>query len=75
MDLRLVRIEPDNPTFTYNLACSYSLLKDVDRSLDALERAIDLGFDDRKQIQSDPDLDNVRSDPRFHKIVASRRVR
>ncbi len=75
VDLRLVRLEPDNPTFNYNLACSYSLLKNLDRSIETLKRAIELGFDDRKQFETDPDLENVRRDPRFQKLLASRRVR
>ena len=75
IDLRLVRLEPDNPTFNYNLACSYSLLKEVDHSIETLKRAIDLGFDDRKQMQNDPDLENVRQDPRFEKLLSSRRAR
>ncbi|MBI1850811.1 MAG: hypothetical protein HYR85_10750 [Planctomycetes bacterium] len=73
MDLRLVRIEPDNATFNYNLACSYSLLQDVDRSLDSLKRAIELGFDEADQLESDADLENVRRDPRFVQLVGSLR--
>jgi tetratricopeptide (TPR) repeat protein len=76
LDLKLVRLEPDNPTFNYNLACSYSLLNDVDRSLASLKRAVDLGFDDNQQLQTDPDLSNVRRDPRFQKLlVRSRKTR
>jgi tetratricopeptide (TPR) repeat protein len=73
MDLRLVRLEPDNPTFNYNLACSYSLLHDVDRSLESLQRAIHLGFDEVDQMRKDADLENVRRDPRFAKLVGSLR--
>ena len=39
MDRKLVRLEPDNPTAHYNLACSLALTSDSDGALTALEEA------------------------------------
>lgn len=65
MDLRLVRLRPDNSTAFYNLACSYSRLGDLDRAFEALERSLQLGFCRLDAMDDDPDLEKVRSDPRY----------
>ena len=69
VDRRLTRIEPDNHTFVYNLACSLSLLGRIGESMTALEQAIDLGFRDVELLTRDPDLKAVRTDPRFLGLV------
>jgi len=65
MDLRLIRLRPDNATVFYDLACSYSRLGDLDRAFEALERSLRLGFCKLETMDDDPDLENVRSDPRY----------
>lgn len=69
IDKRLVRICPDEPTFHYNLACSYSLLGDLDPALKALEKAIQLGYQNFEHLKKDSDLDNLRQDGRFHVLL------
>ncbi len=49
----------------YNIACGSSRLNQVDKALTSLEKAILAGFDDKKLMKSDPDLENIRSNPRF----------
>ncbi len=49
----------------YNIACGSSRLKQVDKALSSLEKAILAGFDDKKLMKEDPDLENIRSNPRF----------
>lgn len=53
----------------YNLACVWSLKKDADKAIDYFTRAVEAGFDDMEIIDSDTDLDNIRSDSRFEPIV------
>jgi tetratricopeptide (TPR) repeat protein len=53
----------------YNLACLHSLTGDADRSLQWLGRAIDEGFRNAEQLVTDPDLANVRRDPRFEEMM------
>jgi predicted Zn-dependent protease len=76
-DRRLVALQPDNPYVRYNLACSLSNLGLVDEALRELGEAVRLGYDDVAHMQADPDLQKVRKDPRFGKLVkaAGRRAR
>jgi len=57
-------------TAMYNIACGYSLLNDKDNALAWLQRALDNGFDGFNLIADDSDLDPLRADSRFKKIVA-----
>jgi hypothetical protein len=49
----------------FNLACAYSLLDRLDPAFEALDRALAAGFRDVRLLQDDPDLANLRADPRF----------
>jgi tetratricopeptide (TPR) repeat protein len=54
----------------YNLACIHSQRNDVEASLHELTLAIETGFRDFAWIDKDRDLDAVRGDPRFAKILS-----
>ena len=69
VDLRLAAILPGESEVHYNLACSYSLVERLDEAAGALDRAIDLGYDDFEFMMADEDLANLRSDPRFIPLV------
>src|SRR5262245_52780221 len=43
VDKQLSRLEPGNPLVFYNLACSYSLIGQVELAAGALDRALSLG--------------------------------
>ena len=60
VDLRLVRLRPSDCSVVYNLACSYATLHQVDEALRELRRAVELGFDDYRQLMVDPDLVSLR---------------
>ena len=70
MDRKLVRLRPDNPTAHYNLACSLALSRRPREALDALERAIDLGYDDADWMRQDPDFKGLQHHPAFKKLLA-----
>ncbi|HTQ32184.1 MAG TPA: hypothetical protein VMI53_13315 [Opitutaceae bacterium] len=69
MDRKLVRLQPDNATAHYNLACSLALVKRRADALRALERAIALGYDDAEWMQQDPDLEGLKESPAFKKLI------
>ncbi len=62
VDLKLVALRPDDPTIQYNLACSYALLNQTRPALNALIKAIDLGYDDFAFLKTDSDLENLLKD-------------
>ena len=72
VDRRIVVLMPKDPLSHYNLACTYSNLKAVERALKELERAMKLGYRDIPHMLHDDDLRHVRRDPRFRKLVEKR---
>ncbi len=70
MDRKLVRLQPDNATAHYNLACSLALVKRRADALRALERAVALGYNDAEWMQQDPDLESLKDLPAFKKLLA-----
>jgi Flp pilus assembly protein TadD len=69
VDRELVRRAPNDPTVRYNLACSLALLGRTEEALDALERAVALGYEDPEHLLADLDLASLRDEPRFREIV------
>ncbi|HEX7632338.1 MAG TPA: hypothetical protein VF388_09410 [Lacunisphaera sp.] len=69
MDRKLVRLEPENATAHYNLACSLALAKKRPDALKSLRKAVSLGYDDLDWMQQDPDLETLKSDPEFRKLL------
>src|SRR6185295_11160110 len=60
-------------TAYYNAACSLALDGWREPALDALEQALDAGFDDPGLMARDDDLDILRSEPRFKALLARAR--
>lgn len=56
---------PDNPHLYYNLACYYSLTEQETDSLEALQQSIRLGYKNRDDAHTDPDLANLRKTAEF----------
>lgn len=54
----------------YNLGCAYSLKNEPDKAFDYLNKAVAAGFKQMNYFETDKDLDNLRKDPRFAKVVA-----
>ncbi len=69
VDRQLVRLAPTNPTAHYNLACSLALLGRSAEALDALESALDQGYDDARHMLEDDDLASLQSEARFHALA------
>jgi tetratricopeptide (TPR) repeat protein len=69
VDLKLSKLCPSDCIVFYNLACSYSLIGELERAFDCIRRSIDLGYDDLSHMSNDPDLRNLRGDSRYDEIV------
>lgn len=69
VDQQLSQLEPADPLVFYNLACSYSLVGQVDLAAGALERALSLGYCDFKWLARDPDLRSLRNHPIYRGIA------
>ena len=65
IDKRLVHLRPEDSLAFYNLACSYSLVKDLDKAFGTIKQAIDLGYNNFSYLEQDQDLTNLRHDQRF----------
>jgi tetratricopeptide (TPR) repeat protein len=68
-DRRIVQLRPKDPNAHYNLACSCSLLQMNHAGIDALNTCLSLGYRDFEHLMSDPDLEHLRQDSRFVRIL------
>ena len=69
MDRKLVKLQPQNATAHYNLACSLALSKRKSDALRALQRAVKLGYTDFDWMQQDPDLEVLKQHPEFQSLL------
>lgn len=60
-----------NPTVLYNLACAYSRLGKKTEAFNALEKSIAKGFTQVSLAKTDPDLENIRGNEKFDKLLKS----
>ena len=68
VDEKLARLCPDDSLVHYNLACSYSLVQNIEKSLETIKRAVALGYSDFDYLKADHDLVNLRQDSRFQEF-------
>jgi CubicO group peptidase (beta-lactamase class C family) len=71
MALRLVAAAPDQAISHYNLACVMARLRRTDEAIAALERAVDLGWQNLLHTTMDPDLIALRQDERYARLLAT----
>lgn len=62
---------PEAPFLWYDLACARARSGSRGPALDALERAVALGFSDRDLLASDEDLESLHDEARFQALLAS----
>ena len=66
-----VMIREDNPVIWYNLACMRARLNREDAAMEALEHALESGFNRTELLASDEDLDSLRDRNDFKTLLAS----
>jgi adenylate cyclase len=73
---RALLIDPDNLNMRYNFACTLARdLGDRDAALRMLESSVSRLRGSIGNVEFDPDLDCLRDDPRFRKIIADAKKR
>jgi adenylate cyclase len=69
---RALLLDPDNILMRYNLACALTVdLHDDDRALEVMQDYFERTVSPThiRHADADPDLDRLRTDPRFNKMV------
>ena len=64
-----VKTFPEDPTWCYNLACSYARRGKPHEATAVLGKAVMLGFTDSAQISADTDLATLRRDTSFARVL------
>ncbi len=62
---------PQQELLFYNIACVYSRMGDAKKSVEYLEKAVKNGFKDKAWIELDKDLDNIRSEEAYKKLLSN----
>ena len=60
-----MKIQPNDETLHFHLACAYSLLENKDKAYHHISKAVENGFSDFKRIKTHDDLAYVRIQPEF----------
>lgn len=71
IDEKLYQLHPNDPEILYNLACSYSLVNQVDLSYRTIKKAIARGYTNFVHMANDRDLENLRKDRRFQRYYTN----
>ena len=81
---RVIELDPGNSLAHYNLACRFSVqsvkqpntelgrvrrAELIDKAFVHLDKAIEAGFEGRKQMLADDELESIRNDPRFGELL------
>ena len=67
---RVLSIDLENNFARYNAACTYSLLGEIDRSIDLLEVCLEqFGSDMKLWFINDSDLDPIRTNSRYQALL------
>ncbi len=59
------------PRIYFNLARARALAGQTEAAFKALDQAMDVGFDNLEQLRTDPDLESLRQEPAYTRLVAS----
>lgn len=70
VDKKLSRLRPEDPIILYNLACSYSLLNNVDQAFAVIKLAVKYGYKDFGYLEQDTDLSNLLQTRRFRQYLS-----
>jgi adenylate cyclase len=64
---KALAIDPSDPSIRYNMGCFYAKAGEIDQAFEYLQDSIT----SKSWIEHDPDLDPIREDPRYQKLLDS----
>ena len=67
------RIRPERVDIWYNLACAHARRGSRKQALEALETAVEAGYRNAEHMATDPDLESLRGDETFERLLAGLR--
>ncbi|MDQ3118289.1 MAG: hypothetical protein M3Q89_01760, partial [Verrucomicrobiota bacterium] len=59
----------------YNIACAYALMNKTDLAIEWFERTVNEGFNCYPMFENDSNLNSLRDDPRFRRIMETERTK
>lgn len=66
-----LKIDPNDLTIHFNLACAYSQIEQVDKAYEHISRAVEMGFNDFDKIDSHDALAYMRIQPQWEEFKAN----
>lgn len=69
---KLLRHNPDNAVVLYNIACIHALAQRTGPALDFLGKAIAAGYDNSMSLKVDPDLESIRTQDAYQRLMEGR---
>ncbi len=66
---KAMELSPDDPLMLYNAACFYSQMGEKQLSINALKRAMGVGYANYEWLKRDTDLDNIRGEPEYAELI------
>lgn len=69
VDRQLAELLPDDCVVQYNLACSLARIGQREEAIESLRKALKQGYCDFDYLHADGDLDGLRGEPAFERLL------
>ena len=66
---RSEELDSTNSWVYRNWACYYASENEIERAIENLQKAIDLGYDDLEWIEEEETLNNLRDEDRYQQLI------
>ena len=66
---KALELSPGDPLMLYNAACCYSRIGETQAALSALKESVAAGLEDYDWIKTDPDFNNIRTEPEYLQLM------
>ncbi len=67
--IKATEFDQTRPVASYNVACVHALQGNKDKAIEWLNKAAEAGFNNVSHLDTDPDMDSLRDDPRYKKAI------